>query len=51
MHFLVDNKLYKYLKLSKSDEEKLIIIKKYETALTNLVIGLITIYILYSVFA
>jgi len=50
MHFLVDNKLYKYLNLTNDEEQKLIIVKKYETALTNLVIGLLTLYIIYTVF-
>jgi hypothetical protein len=51
MHFLVDNNLYKYLNLSNDDEQKLILFKKYETALTNLFIGLLTLYIIYTVFA
>ena len=50
MHFLVDNKLYKYLNLSKENEQKLIMYKEYETALTNLVIGITTLYVLYKIF-
>jgi hypothetical protein len=50
MHFLVDNKLYKYLNLSKENEQKLIMYKGYESALTNLIISITTLYVLCKIF-
>jgi len=51
MHFFVTDELYKLFNFTEKTQEKILYIKQVETAITNVLLGLISIYILHYIFA
>jgi hypothetical protein len=51
MHFFVTDEIYKLFNYSEKTQQQILFIKQVETAITNILLGLLSIYILHNIFA